>query len=354
MRFLPLHLLCLLIFFSLNAKVATGIDQLFQMPYSEKLKGKKIGLITNQTGVNSSLISTIELLYLNQKNYGYELKALFAPEHGLYGEHFAGEKVDHSKSKEGIPIYSLHGNTRRPSKEMLKDLNLIVFDIQDIGSRSYTYISTLFYVMEEAKKYQIQVLVLDRPNPLGGTIVDGPMMENEFRSFVGYIDIPYCHGMTVAELARYFNTEYHIDCQLSIIPMKGWKRSMSFSDTGLHWIPTSPNIPDAKIALYYPMTGMLGELEIAFIGIGSPLAFQVVAAPWIDGKLFTKALNNHKLQGVYFVPTYIKPYSGRFIKKRCQGALIVITDKKSSLPFQYNVLFSHLLKVFTPPLFKTA
>ncbi len=340
--------------FSLEAKVSLGVDRIFEPEWVTLLQGKNIGLITNQTGVTSALVPTIDILENNQKKYGYTLSCLFAPEHGLYGEGYAWENIKSGKTASGLPIFSLHGETRRPTKEMLKDVTLLLFDIQDIGSRSYTFANTLFYAMEEAAKSKIPVLVLDRPNPLGGLIVDGPMLEKEFRSFVGYINVPYCHGMTIGELARFFNDEYHIGCNLSILPMKGWQRTMSFEETGLQWIPTSPNIPNSKVTYYYPAVGMLGELGIVAIGIGYTLPFQVVAAPWIDGSHFASILNQYKLPGVYFTRTHIKPFFGRYAKESCQGAYIIITDPKKFQPFTTQCAIFHALRRCYPKTFQQA
>ena len=336
---------------TVHAAISLGVDQLFSEDGVKLLQGKNIGLVTNQTGVNSRYISTIDLLKENQKKYQYHLSALFAPEHGLYGEGYAGEKIESGKTASGIPIFSLHGATRRPTKEMLKGLTLIIFDIQDIGSRSYTYLSTLFYVMEEAAKAHIPVLVLDRPNPLGGLLVDGPMLESEFRSFVGYVNVAYCHGMTAGELACFFNEEYKIGCELHVLCMKGWRRSMLFHETGLQWIPTSPNIPDAKVAFYYPAVGMLGELEVASIGVHYTLPFQLVAAPWIDGAKLATLLNQYALAGVHFVATYCKPVSGRYAKQVCKGVLVLITDKKVFRPYATQCAIFHALKKYSPKTF---
>lgn len=324
----------------LFADVKVGIDRLFEESYLSSIQGKNVGLITNQTGRNSAFVSTIDVLKSGQKTHGYTLKALFAPEHGLYGEGYAEEHIASGKTADGIPIHSLHGTTRRPTKEMLKGLDVIIFDIQDVGSRPYTYAGTLFYAMEEAAKAKISVIVLDRPNPLGGLMIDGPMLEPEFRSFVGYINVPYCHGMTIGEMARLFNSEYKVGCDLTVVPMKGWKRSMKFSDTGLHWIPTSPNIPESSSALYFPATGMLGQLSFVSIGIGYTLPFKVVAAPWIDGEKFAKALNAANMPGVRFVPTLIKPFMSSFQKKPCAGVLLIVTDRQRFLPVttQYAIL----------------
>ena len=335
-------------------QVLTGVDQLFTRDFDSLLKGKKIGLVTNHTAINSRMQTTIFLLKTYAKTGNCTLKALFAPEHGLTGSQYASENILHEKDKDGIPIFSLHGDTKRPTAAMLKDIDLLIYDIQDIGSRSYTYISTLFYVMEEAAKLKIPVLVTDRPNPINGLVVDGPMLEEKWRSPVGYINVPYCHGMTIGELAHYFNAEYGIGCALTVIPMKGWKREMSFSDTGLKWIPTSPHIPEADTAFYYPITGIIGELSLVNIGVGYTLPFKVIGAPFIDGPVLAQTLNFQNLPGVYFYPFFYRPFFGRFAKKDCQGVLIVVTNPKTYQPFTIQSLLIGTLKNLYPQLFKKA
>ena len=209
---------------------------------------------------------------------------------------------------------------------MLKDVDILIYDIQDIGSRSYTYITTLFYVMEEAAKAQIPLIVLDRPNPINGLLVEGPMLNERWRSFIGYVNVPYCHGMTVGELALFFNAEYQIGCKLEVIQMQGWKRWMHFEDTGLAWVPTSPHIPEADTPLFYASTGIIGELGIVSIGIGYSLPFKVVGAPWIRAQEFATAMNAQRLPGVHFMPYHFKPFYGLYKEKQCQGVLIRITD----------------------------
>ncbi len=312
--------------------VEVGLDLVFTAPYNEQLKGKKIGLITNHTAVNKRFETSVFAFLKEQKASEYELIALFAPEHGIDGDTHAGKHVHSTKSEEGLPIHSLHGETRRPTAQMLKGISLLVFDIQDIGSRSYTFATTLYYVMEEAAKQKIPVVVLDRPNPINGLIVDGPMLEQDFRSFIGYLNIPYCHGMTIGELANFFNEEYKIGCALSVVPMKGWKRWMNFEDTGLHWIPTSPNIPEATTPCFYPITGLLGDMRFVSIGIGYTLPFKVVGAPWIHPKKFAAALNAKGLPGVHFYPFHFQPTSGSFVQKPCKGVLLKITNPRSFLP----------------------
>jgi uncharacterized protein YbbC (DUF1343 family) len=339
-------LLCLFALSSLQA-LEVGADVLLSGQYDQLLKGKRIGLVTNQTALNRNRCHTIDLLKAHAKSKGFQLVALFAPEHGINGSAHASEDIAHDKD-DNIPIYSLHGATRRPTKEMLQNIDLLLYDIQDIGSRSYTYVSTLCYAMEEAAKYNVPVVVLDRPNPINGLIVDGPMLEENLRSIVGYINVPYCHGMTVGELASFFNTEYQVGCSLTVIPMRGWKRSMTFQDTDLTWIPTSPNIPEASTPWFYPATGILGELQMVSIGIGYTLPFKVIGAPWINADVFAERLNTQKPPGVTFIPFHFKPFSGKFSQQNCQGVLLTITDPKLYKPVQVQYLIIGMLKSLYP------
>jgi uncharacterized protein YbbC (DUF1343 family) len=257
------------------------------------IQGKKVGLVTNQSGVNSSGKSTIEVL---NELPGLELKALYGPEHGIDGTARAGEYVEsYTHSELGIPVYSLYGATRMPTAEMLAGIDLLLFDVQDIGARSYTYISTLNYCMVAAEKNNLPVVVLDRPNPLGGQIVDGPVMEERFISFVGVDILPMAHGMTTGELARYFNRK--IGAELTIVPMEGYNRSMIYQDTGLPWVKTSPNIPDLQSVFGYMVAG-LGE------GTG---VFQADQFKWIGGRglnetEYAAMLNSVGLPGIEFIP----------------------------------------------------
>ncbi len=347
---------CLILFSfchqALCETIQLGVERLFTLPYESVLRGKQIGLIINHTAVDSKGQSTIDLFKKNAEIYDYKLVACFAPEHGITGAHYAGEKVADEQDFAGIPIFSLHGATRRPNAAMLKNINLLIYDIQDIGSRSYTYISTLFYVMEEAAKLHIPVLVLDRPNPLGGLLVDGPMLDEEWRSFLGYINVPYCHGLTVGELAKYFNGEYKVGCDLMVIPMHGWQRHMTFEETGLTWIPTSPQVPDYQTAFYYPTTGLLGELPIVNIGVGYTLPFKVIGAPWIDAQQFAQQLNKQNFPGVHFLPFHYRPFFGRFANQTCHGVLIVITDPHHFLPVTTQYLLMGILKALYPSQFQ--
>lgn len=337
-----------------EAKVKVGADVLFTPEYDSLLKGKKIGLITNHTAINGKMQSTISLLKTHAKAKGFILQALFAPEHGLNGAVHAADIIKNGTYPDNIPIFSLYGSTHRPTPEMLKTIDLLIYDIQDIGSRSYTYSSTLFYAMEEAAKHKVPVVVLDRPNPINGITVDGPLMEEKWRSIVGYIDVPYCHGMTIGELAKFFNEEYEIKCNLTVVPMKGWKRKMTFEETGLTWIPTSPNIPEATTVYFYPMTGILGELQVVNIGIGYTMPFKLVGAPWINAEEFSSHLNSQKYPGVYFQPFYYKPFFGRFSHENCQGVLILVTNPLTFKPVSTQYLIIGILKSLYPIKFQQA
>ena len=335
-----------------STKVRVGSEQLIEGDSFKLLKGKRIGLVTNHTAISSRMVSTVQLLKSNAQRGNYTVAAFFAPEHGLRGIAYAGENIADEKDPDGIPVHSLHGTTRRPTEAMLKDLDLILYDIQDIGSRSYTFVNTLFFVMEEAAKRDIPVIVLDRPNPINGLMVDGPMLEEKKRSILGYINVPYCHGMTVGELALFFNSEYKVGCKLTVIPMKGWNRRMTFSDTGLAWVPTSPNIPEATTAYFYPATGILGELSMVNIGIGYTMPFKLVGAPWIQAQNFVDALNKQKLAGVHFEPFYYRPFYGKYAHEDCQGALIVITQREQYRPVTTQYMIMGILKSLYPKEFK--
>lgn len=338
-----MRLLLLLMWLPVWGAVELGVDTFVKEGIDKELKGKRVGLVSNHTGVDKHLRSTAEVL---QKK-GVKLVALFSPEHGWQGNHYAGENTANGNN-EHLPVYSLHGKTRRPNDQMLKGVDVLIYDIQDIGVRSYTYATTLFYVMEEAAKRKIPVYVFDRPNPINGMIIDGGMLEEKWRSFIGYVNVPYCHGMTIGELATFFNGEYKIGCQLKVIPMKGWKRTMSYMETGLAWIPTSPHIPEADTPLFYASTGILGELEMVNIGVGYTLPFKVVGAPWIDADLFAEKLNSQKLRGVHFFPFHYRPFYGSLKGKECHGVLIRVTDITRYRPLSVQYLLMGILKSLYP------
>lgn len=329
----------------LFAETEVGLDLLFKGGVHPLVKGKKIGLITNHTAINRKGEVSYEVFFRHSKET--KLVALFAPEHGLRGDLRANDLVPEETLK-GIPVYSLFGNLRRPTQEMLKGIDLLVYDIQDVGVRPYTYMTTLFYVMEEAAKASIPILVLDRPNPISGLTVDGPMLQEKFRSFIGYINIPYIYGMTIAELADFFNQQYKVGVKLHVIPMAGWKRSMTFRDTGLSWIPTSPNIPEPETAFFFGTTGLLGELSLCDIGIGTTLPFKVIGASWLDGELVAMHLNRQKLPGVYFHPFH---YQSK--KESYKGILIDIRNKQLYRPFLVQAVMMGVLKTLYPEKIKS-
>jgi len=324
-------ILCLQILNLSCQPVETGLEMLAKSNF-EMLKGKRVGLITNPTGVDRNLRSAIDILY---NVPGVKLTALYGPEHGVRGEFTAGEIIGSAKDPAtGIPVYSLYGETRKPSKEMLNDIDMLVYDIQDIGSRSYTYISTLGLAMEAAAENNIPFIVLDRPNPLGGVRMEGPLVEPGFVSFVSQYPVPYIHGLTVGELAKFLNEEKllknGIRCKLEVIKMNGWKREMIFEETGLPWIPSSPHIPHAQSPLFYPATGIIGELYVASIGVGYTLPFQLFAAEWIDADSLAKNLNSLSLPGVIFRPIHYKPYYSVSQGKMVHGVQIHLTDPKNA------------------------
>jgi uncharacterized protein YbbC (DUF1343 family) len=320
--FLSLHMA-----FTFGQNVETGLE-MFVSTNFEIIKGKRAGLITNPTGVDRKLKSGIDILF---KAPGVKLVALFSPEHGVRGDFSAGELVGKTVDPyTGLPVYSLYGKTRKPTKEMLNGIDVLVYDIQDIGSRSYTFISTLGLAMEAAAENNIPFVVLDRPNPLGGIRMEGAITKPEFTSFVSQFPIPYIHGLTVGELAELLNGEGllkdGIKCDLTVIRMKGWKRTMYFEETGLPWVPSSPHIPHADTPLFYPATGILGELYVISIGVGYTLPFELFAAEWIDADSLGSSMNKLGLPGVIFRPVHFKPYYSVSQGKAIHGVQIHITD----------------------------
>ena len=313
----------------------TGIEVLRDANF-ELLKGKRVGLITNPTGVDRNLKSTVDILF---EAPDVQLVALYGPEHGVRGDIPAGEKVENQvDAKTGLKVHSLYGKTRKPTPEMLQGIDVLVYDIQDIGCRSYTFISTMGLVMRAAKEQNKEVVILDRPNPLGGEKVEGSGVSQGYFSFVSQFDIPYIYGLTCGELANYLNQE--IGCKLTVVPMQGWKRSMRFEDTGLPWVPTSPQIPSTTAAILYPATGIIGEMGFLNIGVGYTLPFQVMTAPWVKSVELTEVLNAKQLPGVAFRPILYKPLFGDLQGQTVQGVQIFITDydKARLSEIQFHVI----------------
>lgn len=327
MKFLAFLLTIHLFFTTTNAQVKTGIEVLKNQNFL-LLKGKKVGLITNPTGVDASLKSTIDVL---NEAPEVDLVALFGPEHGVRGNVAAGEKVENlTDPATGLPVFSLYGKTRKPTPQMLSGIDVLVYDIQDIGSRSYTYISTLGLAMEAAAENNVEFVVLDRPNPLGGNKFEGALTEEGFTSFVSQFPIPYVHGFTVGELATFINNNHllpnNLKCQLTVVKMEGWHRDMLFEETGLQWVPSSPHIPHAHSAYFYPVSGILGELYVFNIGVGYTLPFQIFATDWIDAPQLAQKLNELKLPGIIFRPIHYKPYYSTYKGKEIQGVQVHLTN----------------------------
>ena len=313
-------------------KIKTGIEVLKSEDF-KPLEGLRIGLVTNPTGVDNNLVSDIDLLH---RAANVKLVALFGPEHGVRGSSHAGDAVDNdSDAATGLPVFSLYGKNRIPSDEMLQGIDALVYDIQDVGCRSFTYISTLYNVMKAAVRNHKKVVVLDRPNPLGGEKIEGNMTEDNCISFVSQFKIPYVYGLTPGELALYLNGEGLIPggrCDLQVIKMKGWKRRMTYEDTGLHWVLSSPHIPEASTAPFYSVTGIIGELYNISIGVGYTLPFKLIGAEWIKAPEFAERMNNLRLPGVAFRPIYYTPYYSVGKGKELQGVQVYFTDyRKASL-----------------------
>jgi len=302
-------------------RVQTGIDVLEAEKFAP-LRGKHVGLITNHTGVDYEGRTTINLL---AHAPGVQLVALFSPEHGIAGH--SDEKIGSSKdASTGLPIYSLYGDHLRPTDEMLQGIDALVFDVQDAGVRFYTYTTTMAYCMEEAAKHKIEFYVLDRPNPLNGEIVEGPMLDAEKTSFVAYYPLPVRYALTIGELAQYFNEENHIDAQLHVIAMRNWHRNYFFESTGLRWIPPSPNLRTLKEAILYPGLEILLNAGVS-VGRGTETPFEEFGAPWVDGEDVAAALNEKTLPGVRFANHPYIPVRGIYAGQHCGGVSIRVTDR---------------------------
>ena len=314
--------------------VKPGVEVLVERDFAG-LKGKRVGLVTNPSGVDRYLNSTVDILF---NAPGVELVALYGPEHGVRGDVYAGDKVADTKdAATGLPVYSLYGSTRKPTPEMLEGVDIIVYDIQDVGARSYTFISTLGLVMEACAEKGIEVMVLDRPNPLGGNKIEGCYVEQPFNSFVSQYKIPYVYGLTVGELAWMINEEglnrgqlgnqEPVKCKLTVVPMDGWKRDMLYEDTGLPWVLPSPNIPSKDTPVYYSASGICGELYgFMDIGVGYTLPFQVFGATWLDPEKLKARLESYELPGISFRTIWYKPIAGSRKGELVKGLQFFFTD----------------------------
>ena len=314
--------------------VKPGVEVLRERGFAG-LEGRRVGLVTNPSGVDSHLRSTIDILFEAPE---VNLVALYGPEHGVRGDVYAGGKVEDTKDETtGLPVFSLYGTTRKPTPEMLEGIDVMVYDIQDVGVRSYTFISTLGLVMEACAAKGIEVMVLDRPNPLGGNKIEGCYVEQPFNSFVSQYRIPYVYGLTVGELAVMINEEGlnrgqkgdqdPVKCKLTVVPMEGWTRDMLYEDTGLPWVLPSPNIPFKESPIYYASSGICGELYgFMNIGIGYTLPFQLFGALWLDPEKLKEKLESYELPGISFRTIWYKPYFGSLSGKLVKGLQFFFTD----------------------------
>ncbi|GAA0368460.1 DUF1343 domain-containing protein [Bacillus horti] len=302
-----------------------GVDHFFEQGI-KTYYGKRAGLVTNMTGVNRELVPTIDLFH--QHNH-IQLKALYGPEHGIRGDVKEGEQIESSVDVQtGIPVYSLYGETKKPSKKMLAEIDVLFFDLQDIGSRYYTYIYTMAYVMEACAEQGIPFVVFDRPNPIGGEAVEGNLLKKECSSFVGLYPLPNRHGLTIGELALIFKHEYGIACDLTVVPMVGWRREMYFDQTGLCWVPPSPNSTGIDMSILYAGTCLVEGTNLSE-GRGTTRPFEYIGAPFIDGHKLAKVVNKKQIPGliarpISFVPTYQK-----HVDQHCEGVQLHITDRKN-------------------------
>ncbi|OON98341.1 MAG: hypothetical protein ATN36_00095 [Epulopiscium sp. Nele67-Bin005] len=320
--------------------ISLGIDQIDNIVHI--FKNKKVGMLTNQTGVNKNLESSVDILFSK-----VNLVALFAPEHGIRGDIQAGEIVEtYIDESTNLKVYTLYGKTKHPTQQMFDLIDILVIDIQDIGSRFYTYISTMAYCMQSATRFNKEVVIFDRPNPMGGNLVEGNIIKEGFASFIGVYPIPQRHGLTIGELALLFNNKFKINCKLNIIKMKNWKRSMIFQDTGLQWVMPSPNMPTIETVFAYNATCIFEGTNISE-GRGTTKPFEYIGAPWIDGKIFSKKMNNKNLKGVYFRPIYFTPTFSKHQGQLCEGVQVHILDFKEVRPIEISLHLLYEIKNFS-------
>jgi uncharacterized protein YbbC (DUF1343 family) len=331
-----------------RGRVQVGVDVLASEKFAA-FRGKHIGLITNHTGLDAQGRSTVDLL---SHAAGVQLVALFSPEHGLAGNN--DDRVSSTKdAATGLPIYSLYAETRRPTDAMLRGIDTLVFDVQDAGVRFYTYTATMAYCMEEAAKHNIAFYVLDRPNPLGGEIVEGPVLDADKTSFTGYFALPVRYGLTIGELAQFFNAENHINCELHVIAMKNWHRNYFFESTGARWVPPSPNLRTLKGSILYPGLEILQNAGVS-VGRGTETPFEEFGAPWINGDEVAAELNARQLPGLRFAGQPFIPVVGLYGGQRCGGVAVRVTDKQTVRSMRMGVEVATILKKLYPTQFDPA
>jgi uncharacterized protein YbbC (DUF1343 family) len=330
------------------SRVQTGLDVLESQKFAP-LRGKRVGLITNHTGLDSQGRNIVDVL---AHAPGVQLIALFSPEHGLAGRN--DERIASSKDPgTGLPVYSLYGETRRPTDEMLKGIDTLVFDVQDAGVRFYTYTATMAYCMEEAAKHNIAFFVLDRPNPLGGEVVEGPMLDADKTSFVAYYPLPVRYGLTIGELAQFFNAENHVGADLHVISMRNWHRNYFFESTGIKWIPPSPNLRTIKGSILYPGIEILQSAGVS-VGRGTQTPFEEFGAPWLNGDEVAAALNARNLPGVRFSGQPFIPIAGLYSGQRCGGVAVRVTDRFKVRSMRMGLEIAAILQKLYPKQFDSA
>jgi uncharacterized protein YbbC (DUF1343 family) len=328
-----------------SEQTLTGIDVLEAQKFAP-LVGKRIGLIANQTGIDRNRRSTIDLL---AHAPGVKLVALFSPEHGIRGT--LDERIASSTDEAtGLPVYSLYGETLRPTDAMMTGLDVLVFDIQDAGVRFYTYITTMGYAMEAAAAHHVAFYVLDRPDPLGGDRVEGPMLDRDRTNFVAYFPMPVRMGMTLGEMAQMFNTENKIGCDLHVIPLQNWRRASWFDETGLPWVNPSPNLRSLDAGILYPGLEILQAGGVS-VGRGTDHPFEIVGAPWIQSAQFAAELNRRAIPGVRFEPDSFTPDSGIYEGHECKGVKVVLTNRNSLQPMLMGIEVAWVLKRLYPEKF---
>ena len=335
-------LIALALFFAASANgadVRFGIDVL-QDDNFQQLAGKRVALVANPAAVDARLRPTSDVL-AGAKNV--QLVSMFGPEHGIYGNEYAGDKVeDRVDPRTGRQLFSLYGKNKKPTTRMVENIDAIVFDLQDIGARSYTYIATMKNVMESCAEHNRELVILDRPNPLGGNRIEGPGLVKGFESGVSSLPVPYVHGMTMGELAQLTRDKFFPKFdKLTVIKMRGWTRDMVWRDTGHEWVPTSPHVPTPRAVAAYVATGILGELYIINIGVGYTQPFELVGAPWLDGETLASAMPKQK--GVFYRPVHFKPFYSTFKGEPCEGIQVHIDEKTAENLVQINYQLLNLL-----------
>ncbi|MEM7626667.1 MAG: DUF1343 domain-containing protein [Planctomycetota bacterium] len=315
-----------------------GIDVLAEADF-EPIRGKRVGLVAHPASVAGDLTHSVDVLKRGADAGQFTLVALFGPEHGVYGDVYAGGEIDDAFDlRSGLPVRSLYGETRKPTPEMLADLDTLVFDLQDIGSRSYTFISTMRLCLEACIENNKALVVLDRPNPLGGKRIEGPAeVEDRYRSFISQIDVPYVHGMTMGELALLERDRIDKDFnKLTVVAMQGWRRDMSWTETGLVWVPTSPHIPTPGAAAGYAATGVLGELGVVSNGVGYTLPFEIVGAPDVDADALVDDLRGRALEGIHLRAARFKPFFATHQGEVCGGVQVHLDHDAASNYYELN------------------